>query len=190
MLKWLDLVFSREAAPHHISSTCGALCYSSSQYLQKVGDCPQEMEITNEGNVMGHLGIFINESYKLWIHNGIHSLTVPISVMLITAAAGHSIIHKWEQNQTMGEQNVTGLQVALSITRFHLLSSTRNAKAGAIEPGKLLLNKRMVVSTAEPAESAWTGLQVSWGHHFGRLGGWMCQLTVAAREGNVGNMRR
>lgn len=59
-----------------------ALCYSSSQYLQQVGDCPREMEITNEGNVMGHLDIFINESYKLRIYNWIHSLTVLISVML------------------------------------------------------------------------------------------------------------
>lgn len=41
------------------------------------------------------------------------------------------------------------LQDALSITGFHLLLSTRNAKAEAIEPGKLLLSKRTVVSTVD-----------------------------------------
>ena len=84
----------RSSTPSHQLCMRCTLCYSSSQYLQKVADCPRKIEITNEGNVMGHLGIFINESYKLWIYNWIHSLTVPISVMLITAAAGHLIMHK------------------------------------------------------------------------------------------------
>lgn len=160
-------------------------CYSSSQCLQKVGDCPRGTETNNDGNITVHLGIFINESCKLRIYNWIPFLTVLISVMLITAAAGHLMTHKREQKQTRGEQNVTALQVALSITGFHLLSSRRNAKVGALEPGKLLLNKRIVISTVEPAESTWSGCQVSWGHHFSRQGHQMCQLIMAVREGNT-----
>lgn len=34
-----------------------APCYS--QHLQKVGHCPREGEVTNEGNIMGHLDILL-----------------------------------------------------------------------------------------------------------------------------------
>lgn len=36
--------------------------------------------------------------------NWSHSFTVSVPVMLIAAVAGHSIIHKWEQNQIWGNQ--------------------------------------------------------------------------------------
>lgn len=54
------------------------------------------MKTPNEGNITGQLGTFINESYKLQLSglNWIRSLTVPISVMLITAADVHLITHK------------------------------------------------------------------------------------------------
>lgn len=69
------------------------------------------MKTPNEGNTTGQLGTFINESYKLQLSglNWIRSPTAPISVMLITAADGHLITHKWEQNQTRGEQKRHGM---------------------------------------------------------------------------------
>lgn len=47
-------------------------------------------------HLIGHLGIFINESYKLQISrlNWVRFLTLPTSVMVITAVAGHLITHK------------------------------------------------------------------------------------------------
>lgn len=174
----------RSSTPSHQLCMGCALSYSTSQYLQKVRNRPQEMEITNEENVMGHLGIFINELYKLRICNCIHSLAVLISVMLITAAAGHLIGHKWEQNQTRGEQNVTVLQDALPITGFHLLSSTRNEKLGPLS----WENRCWTKSWLSPQwslrkTSGWDAKAPE--DSFGRQGAWMCQLTRDAREGNV-----
>lgn len=129
-------------------------------------------------HLIGCLGIFISDSYKPQIPrlSWVHFLTLPISVMVITAVAGHLITHKWERTGIRGEWKYNDVS--------HWVSPVfKHKTCQGWGPGASKTATTHFLYLLKPMNSTWVGRPSSWGHHFSKEGSCLHQLSMAATEG-------